>query len=202
MKQCSGKFVIRMPAGLHGRLKQEALRTGKSLNQFCVAKLLRNDALPGRSAAATAQSNLISPDFLDKTVQWWQGDLVGLLLFGSAARGDATDGSDIDLLLIMRPGVKITRDLYRRWEEFCRQYAGTPDQGEISPHFVKLPASVQEAGGLWYEVALDGIVLRECDHQISRFLGSVREAMGQGRIRRRVVHGSPYWIKEFKESDA
>ena len=130
------------------------------------------------------------------------GELVGLILFGSSARGDATEDSDTDLLLVMRPGMKIARDLYRLWDEFRREDSGAEEAGKISPHFVILPGSVPAAGGLWYEAALDGIVLWEIGSQVSRFLGSVREAMGQGKIRRRMLHGSPYWIKEYKESDA
>jgi hypothetical protein len=202
MKQPSGKFVIRMSGALHGRLKNEAMQTGQSLNQLCVAKLQEDGQHCASPGDAAAQASLIPTDFLDKIVRRWHGDIVGLILFGSAARGDATEDSDIDLLLVMRPEVKIARGLYRLWDEFCREHTGAQDYGGISPHFVSLPGSVREAGGLWYEAALDGIALWELDRQVSRFLGSVREAMGQGKIQRRMLHGSPYWIKEFKESDA
>jgi predicted nucleotidyltransferase len=184
-----------MSGSLHSRLKQEAARTGQSLNQLCVAKLQSNTAYAGINAG-TARAPVISPDFLEKVFQRWQRDLVGLILFGSAARGDATEDSDTDLLLVMNTRVKIARDLYRVWEEFCGDHAGVEVYSRISPHFVTLPPSVQDAGGLWYETALEGIVLWEFDHQVSRFLRSVREAMVQGKIQRRVVHGSPYWIRE------
>ena len=197
MKQLSGKFVIRMPAALHARLKDEARRTGQSLNQLCIAKLQAREPSIAGFGTATVQTGIISPDFLDKIIQQWQEDLVGVVLFGSAARGDATEDSDIDLLLVMRPQVKILRSLYRVWEQFCRERAGAQDLSSISPHFVSLPGSVREAGGLWYEAAIDGIGLWERDRQVSRFLGSVREAMGQGKIQRRMLHGSPYWVKDF-----
>jgi hypothetical protein len=202
MKRPSGRFVIRMPEALHRRLREEAMRTGRSLNQLCVARLSAGGESLVGTGAVTAHAGILPSDFLDEVVRRWLGKLVGLILFGSSARGDATEDSDTDLLLVMRPGMKIERGLYRLWDEFRREDSGAEDSGKISPHFVILPGSVLEAGGLWYEAALDGIVLWEIDSQVSRFLGSVREAMGQGKIRRRLLHGSPYWIKEYQESDA
>jgi hypothetical protein len=144
-----------------------------------------------------AAADHIIPEFLSAIVQRWPDVLVGLILFGSAARGDATEDSDIDLLLVMKPEVNIARGLYRLWDFFCNEPIASRDYPRISPHFVHLPGSVRDAGGLWYEIAIDGIVLWESDPGVSRFLRSVREAMGQGKIRRRTVHGSPYWIKEY-----
>jgi hypothetical protein len=184
-----------MPGHLHARLRQEAASTGLSLNQVCIARLQASQSLLTDLGTKTAAVDLIFPEFLSAIVRRWPDELVGLILFGSAARGDATEDSDVDLLLVMKPEVKIARDLYRLWDGFCDGHFGTRDYGRISPHFVNLPGSVQEAGGLWYEVAIDGIVLWESDRKVSRFLSSVRAAMGHGKIRRRMAHGSPYWIK-------
>lgn len=38
-KPLSGKFVVRLPASLHGQLVKEAEKEGVSLNQFVVAAL-------------------------------------------------------------------------------------------------------------------------------------------------------------------
>ncbi len=197
MKQPSGRFVIRMPGTLHAWLKQEAVRTGQSLNQVCIARLHANASPIADFGTKSATKDMLLPDFLEAVARRWRNELIGLILFGSAARGDATEDSDIDLLLVMKPEAKIARNLYRLWEEFCHEHCGAQDCGKISPHFVSLPGSVREAGGLWYETAIDGIVLWENDGKVSRFLRSVRAAMGQGKIRRRMVHGSPYWVKEF-----
>jgi hypothetical protein len=178
------------------------MRTGKSLNQLCVDRLAAGGESPASPGAPTAHAGLFPSAFLGEVVRRWHAEIVGLILFGSSARGDATENSDTDLLLVMRPGMKIERGLYRLWDEFCREDLGAQDAGKISPHFVTFPGSVLAAGGLWYEAALDGLVLWEIGSQVSRFLSSVREAMGQGRIRRRMLHGSPYWIKEYEENDA
>jgi hypothetical protein len=191
-----------MPGVLHGRLREEAMITGQSLNQLCLARLGAGGESPAGPGAAAAHTRLLPGNFLEEVVRRWLGELVGLILFGSFARGEATEASDTDLLLVMRPGMKIARGLYRLWDEFRREDSGGEDAGKISPHFVVLPESVRAAGGLWYEAALDGIVLWENGSQVSHFLGFVREAMAEGKIRRRMLHGSPYWIKEYQESDA
>jgi hypothetical protein len=197
MKQPSGKFVIRMSGDLHAKLKQEAASRGLSLNQACIARLEANQSPLTDLGIKAAAADLIIPEFLSAIIRRWPDALIGLILFGSAARGDATEDSDIDLLLIMKPEVKIARDLYRLWDSFCDGHIASRHYSRISPHFVHLPEIVREAGGLWYEIAIDGIVLWESDPKVSRFLRSVRAAMAQGKIRRRTVHGSPYWIKEF-----
>ena len=197
MKEASGKFVIRMSGALHARLKEEARRKGKSLNLLCVAKLQEQESSIAPDSTLTLLPGMISHDFLDKVVWQWRGDLVGVVLFGSAAREEATRESDIDLLMALTSEARIERGLYRHWEEFCQQYAGDQDVGKISPHFVRLLGSVREVGGLWYEAAIDGIPLWERDRQVTLFLRSVRQAMGEGKIRRRLLHGSPYWVKEF-----
>ncbi len=186
-----------MPEALHGRLKDEAARAGQSLNRLCLAKLQAQPPVPAADVAAAP----IPPEFLHRVRRRWQKELLGLVLVGSAARKDATGESDIDLLLVMRPEVLIRRALYHCWDEFHRMH---PVRGcdRISPQFVHLPDSVMRAGGLWYETAIEGVILWEDGGQVSQFLRLVRSAMAHGRIRRRILHGSPYWIKEPEEADA
>lgn len=178
------------------------MQTGRSLNRVCIDKLQAEGPSFAAPGVAATMVGPISPELLNKISLQWSDDLVGLILFGSVARAEAGEHSDIDLLLAMQPETPITRSLYSRWEAFCREHGGMGDLERISPHFANLPRSVSEAGGLWYEAALEGIVLWERDRSLSRFIRSVREAMAHGRIRRRLLYGSPYWIKEFEESDA
>ena len=176
------------------------MRTGRSLNQVCLAKLQsENGCVAGTENHARVP---IVPEFLEAIKRHWREELAGLILFGSAARGDATKESDIDLLLVMRTEIKITRGLYTAWDEVCREYRGAQDHGRINPQFVRLPKSPREAGGLWFETAIEGTILCESDGLLSPFLQSLRRAMAKGTIRRRMLHGSPYWIKEAGERDA
>jgi predicted nucleotidyltransferase len=192
MSVASGKFVVRIPPQLHIELKEEANRQGRSLNQICMARLGG-----GGNASPDGQENaipsLISRRLIDAILKRWGDGLVGLLLFGSAVRGEATKASDLDLLLVLSPAIRLGRGLYHEWDLLL----DTLDSREcrISPQFVVLPASVASAGGLWYEVAIEGVVLWERNLTVSGFLRRVREAIVGGEIRRAMIHGNPYWIK-------
>jgi len=202
MNRASGKFVIRISPELHRRLREEAAQASQSLNQLCIRKLQAQAGISGDEFDSRVRHGAVASGLVDAIVKRWEAELVGLVLFGSAARGEATEASDIDLLLVMGPETPIARACYRSWDEFRRAYSGERDLDRISVHFVRLPETVRDAGGLWYEAALDGIVLWERGKLMARFLGSVREAMGLGMIRRRMLHGSPYWLKNFEVSDA
>jgi len=192
MRAASGKFVLRIPPELHRRLREAASRQGSSLNQICAARLQGGgvDFLRPHRPPAPA---LISGSLVAAVLERWGSDLAGLLLFGSAARGEATRESDIDLLLVFTPAVKLSRRLYREWDLLWDTL--DHDDRRASPQFVVLPEDVRAAGGLWYEVALEGLVLWERDLVVSVLLRRIREAMARGELRRAMIHGSPYWIR-------
>ncbi len=118
---------------------------------------------------------------------------IAIVLFGSEARGQATETSDVDLLVVFPEGTPITRGLYSKVEEIePRPAAGR----EINPHLVALPASPDDAGSLWFEVALEGQTLWAADDRVAQFLRAVREAIAVGRVRKSTTHGHAYWIHE------
>jgi predicted nucleotidyltransferase len=132
---------------------------------------------------------------LDAVERSWAGELVGVALFGSAARGDATAASDVDLLVVLEPGTRIERSLYDRWDEIVTS-GGRRDDRRVSPQFVALPASASDAGGIWLEVAREGIVLGDRDRRLARFLIGLRDLVAEGAVSRKTVHGHPYWVRE------
>lgn len=119
--------------------------------------------------------------------------LDAVVLFGSQARGNARASSDTDLLLCLAPGVPLMRDLYSQWDEFAAACGGAIPR-DLSPHFSRQPGSPEEAGSLWLEVALDGIVLWERTPAVSRFLSAVRDYVSAGGAVRRSTYGIPYWV--------
>ena len=136
-----------------------------------------------------------------KTAEIWiniakeiAGDaLLSVLLFGSFARGEVGDGSDIDLLLVIESAVELKRRLYSSWDEISMDDI-------VNPHFVHLPLSPDKSGSLWFEAALDGIVLYEKGYVVSRFLTEVRHAIADGQVERKTAYGHAYWIKHFQEN--
>ena len=117
--------------------------------------------------------------------------LIAVVAFGSWARGELADSSDIDILIVVDPDVPLSRSLYRRWDEEPLRWEGHP----VEPHFVHLPALDGVPSGLWAEIALDGIVLYERDPRLSQRLVGVRRLQAAGRLRRRTAHGQPYWVE-------
>lgn len=179
-KAVSGKFVLRIPPELHKKLREESLAKGLSLNELCSRKIA-----PERSEIPV--SGPLPRKLIQEVRRNWDGELLGLVLFGSVARGEETARSDVDLLVVLKS--KITRSFYTRWDELFYE-----DHPEISPHFVRLPETVSSAGSLWLETAIDGIVVWERDWLISRFFASLRKAILAGEFLRKMAYGHPYWI--------
>lgn len=182
MKTNSGKFVLRISPKLHSILRKRSEKEGISLNTLCSDIL--SSASDKSSFISSPNSEFISKLFFDKLLETWKNKLCGIILFGSVARQEQTDSSDIDLLLVLKNEVDLTRELYREWDNFYKDY-----KQSISPQFVKLPKNIDEASGLWYEVAIQGIVLWQSDKHIFYILQDLREAITQGKMTRHFSHG-------------
>jgi hypothetical protein len=179
----SGRFLLRLTPGLHAMLRSAAREAGLSLNDYCARKLAAPigslDGLRGGGAAVERAADLFGDD------------LVGVVAFGSWARGEAVASSDVDVLVVVERSAPLTRALYRRWDEKPLTWDGR----EVEPHFVRLSASDAPATGLWAEAAIDGMVLFERGARLSQRLAEVRRAIVEGRLVRRLAHGQPYWAE-------
>ena len=112
----------------------------------------------------------------------------------AAARGDATETSDVDLLIVLESAARIERPLYDQWDRVLRS-RGRRSDDQVSPQFAALPPSPEAAGGLWLEVAREGIVLHDRDGRLAKFLISLRDFVASGAATRKTVHGHPYWVR-------
>jgi hypothetical protein len=177
----SGRFVLRIDPGLHGALRAAARESGVSLNDYCARKL----ALPVGSLVATDPAGAA----VARAALLFGERLVGVVAYGSWARGEAGVDSDVDLLVVLEEGVPLTRALYRGWDAAPLEWAGHP----VEAHFVHLPPPAQTVAGLWGEVALDGIVLFERGLRVSTRVAAIRRDVASGRIVRREAHGQAYW---------
>ena len=184
MKEPSGRFVVRIPPSLHGRMRNDASDRGISLNEWC------------RQALATCLTDQdAAPALAGEEADWVRTasavlgeNLLGVVLFGSSARGEASAGSDIDLLIVANSSVALSRRLYSEWD-------ATNPNPTVNPHFVRVPQNVIAAGSLWYEVAIDGIILLENGRRVTDFLRNVRRAIADRLIERKDAYGHGYWIK-------
>lgn len=165
----SGKnvsFILRLPPDLHGRLKKRALALGISLNEMCTLLLNKGEV-----------SDI---DMILRRIKNVFGEsLLGVLLFGSAARRATHDSSDIDILIVLNRPIK--REDYRLLE--------LPEP--YSPSIVSFPKT---PSGFWYEIALDGVILFDSDERINIFLKDLRQRILHGDIKRLTTHGQGYWV--------
>lgn len=176
----SGRFVLRIERRLHGALRAAAAAAGLSLNEYCARKL----AAPAGTAVADAAAAV------ERALSLFGEGLIGIVAYGSWARDELADGSDVDLLVILEPGVAITREIYRAWDASPVRWGVRP----VEPHFVHFPDAGARISGIWAEAAVDGLVMFERDLEVSRWLAGVRRRIVAGRLVRREAHGQPYWI--------
>jgi uncharacterized protein len=177
----SGRFVLRIEPGLHAALRRAAAAAGLSLNEYCARKL----ALPGARVGGPAG------ELVERAAAAFGEELVGVVLFGSWARGEARAGSDVDVLLIVGGGVELRRSAYLDWDRSPLLWEGR----RVEAHIVRLPGPGTRPSGLWAEAAVDGVVVYERGYEVTRWLAEVRRAIAEGRLVRRWSHGQPYWVE-------
>ena len=124
----SGRFLLRMPPPLHAALDGAARSAGLSLNEYCVRRLAAFGVGmdDGDAVALVARAGAVAG-----------GALMGVLLHGSWIRGDATATSDVDAIVVVEPRVRLSRALYRTWDEQPVTWKGRP----VDAHFVHPPAT-------------------------------------------------------------
>jgi len=188
--------VVRISPGLHGRLRQLAAKRGQSLNRLCAETFERTVApAAGAESRPTAGASTTLRLLADECVRLFGQDLIGVVLFGSVARGEAFPDSDLDVLLVMDRRRPIRRGLYTKWEEALAAFVERSFPRDVSPHFSHLPRSPRHAGSLWLEIAIDGIVLWEQEGKVSGALRDLRSYIAEGGVTRRIRHGHPYWVR-------
>jgi hypothetical protein len=176
----SGRFLLRIDPALHALLREHADGAGLSLNEYCSRKLATPGIVDGPSSRAIGHAAEVT-----------EGRLRGVLAFGSWARGELADESDVDLMMVVAPDLAIERDLYRRWDRAPIRWEGR----RVEPHFVHLPHEGHRVTGLWAEAAQDGVVLFDPDLSLSRHLVGIRRRILDGRLVRREAHGHAYWVE-------
>lgn len=174
----SGKFVLRLDPHLHRQLKEEAKAQGSSLNSICLQKLSNKKS----SSHAEVLTDILN-----------EFDPLGVVLFGSAVRGESRESSDIDLLIILKSEAPINRDLYKRWDKIMSKTT------KYSPQFVHISSGNDPKGSIWLECSIEGEILYEHDKLITTEFIKIRSLIASGQYQRKTSHGHAYWVK--KESN-
>lgn len=114
--------------------------------------------------------------------------LTGVIFFGSAARNELRENSDIDLLVVLKDKVPFDRDSYSKLKP--ERIAGHL----ISPLLVQYPTEERITRSVWLEAAIDGCILYDTDFVLSRLLIKIRNEIASGSVKRCFAYGVPYWI--------
>lgn len=168
---------------MHRALARAAAAAGLSFNEYCVRRLA-DPAPAGGMAAALLRAEVVN------AARAAHGDrLVGAIVIGSWARGEAGPAADVDVLLVLDRAIPLTRELYRAWDASAPVVAGR----SLDVHFTHPHVPGASPGAVWCEAAVDGTVWFDRDGHVAAALADVRRAIADGRVVRAVVHGQPYW---------
>ncbi|MBI4769477.1 MAG: nucleotidyltransferase domain-containing protein [Chloroflexi bacterium] len=134
------------------------------------------------------------PAYLRQAVDCLQAalgnNLLGVILYGSHARGEPREGSDVDLFVIARnlPA--------RRYERAARLHRLLREI-EDAPSFSVLGKTPEEFEryfpSLYLDLGLDGVVLFDRDGYTAERLGRIRQIIAQAGLFREQDNGNMYW---------
>lgn len=132
----------------------------------------------------------------------FSGRLLGVLLFGSVARGDWTEDSDIDLLVVVD---RWDKKSWRRSEELLTprkrlrktiEYSNSMKAGYV-PIIQHYPLDVEETSvyhRIYPDAVLDGIILYEKDGFMTGLIADLKKRLEEEGAKRVVTpRGVSYW---------
>jgi hypothetical protein len=172
------RILLRLPPHLHDAVKVRAESARTSINS-----LLERYIACGLQGSST---NLANSEMIDLATHEFGMKFLGLLLFGSQARGDAHDASDTDILMVVDDSIRIDRALYRVWDQRM--------PNNVSLQITHLPTTPRDAGSLWLECALDARIVHDPTGRIADFLAQAKEYITSGNVVRRTTHGQGFWV--------
>lgn len=175
------RVLLRLPVDLHRTLVKAAAELDLSFNEFCVRRLRAPSDAHGLSVVRSLVVSRARAVFGDR--------LLGVLVLGSWARGEAAATSDIDVLIVIDSGTALTRDLYRAWDRDPLSFEGRV----VDAHFAHPSVARTAPSAVWCEAAVDGVVWYDRTGAIAIRLGEVRRAIAEGHVIRAFAHGQPYW---------
>jgi predicted nucleotidyltransferase len=175
----AARLLLRLPTDLYRRVKVRAEQSGDSINSVIV-QTIEQGLLAGKT-------ELMQSLVVHKAQAQFGEDFVGLLIYGSRARGDSYDTSDTDLLLVVSDKLQIKRELYRAWDTIL--------PNDVSLNIAHMPSADSDIGSLWLECALDARIIYDPSDSIRRRLEEIRSLILSGAYIRKTTHGQGYWIK-------
>jgi len=117
-------------------------------------------------------------------------DLVGIVLYGSWARGTARPDSDVDLFVVVH---NLPQSRFDRAVHVHRAVIGRFDQRMSI--LAKEPAEFERFfPSLYLDIGLDGIILYDSQGYIRRMLARIREIIREAGLYRTCRDGELMWL--------
>ena len=119
------------------------------------------------------------PSYLDEIVRHYQDllpeSLVGLVLYGSRARGDEREDSDVDLFILAE---ELPEDPWDRGR-FLRFRSAVPDQPPVALRALTPKEYARDISALDLDIAVDGRVLWDRDGYTASRLALIRQRLDE-----------------------
>lgn len=115
-------------------------------------------------------------------------NILGMILYGSQVRGNATEISDIDVLVVLDNAKKVNRALYSELD--CLKGLDP----RVCIMLAHLPNEESKVGSLWLEVSQGCEVLMDTAKAIENVITRSKELIQHGKVVRKESHGQGYWV--------
>jgi len=183
---------------LSGKGKQAAgfVKSWLELIEAPKAEIVNLDRIPHRAFADVLER--YCKILLDR----FKNRLLGVLVFGSVARGDWTKDSDIDLLVVVdgweKPTWERTGELMGLMDGLrqTREFKKAVGQGfiPIIQHYPLSGLEAERSHRIYIDACVDGIVLYERDGFLTRVLGNFRRRMAKLGAHKVYLPKGYYWV--------
>ncbi len=130
-----------------------------------------------------------------------KGNMVSVVLFGSVVRGEAGEGSDIDLLVVVK-GFKTFRSRFDVFDEVEKELRDSKEYQELKERRLgalvsPIPLTTEEINkgpSILLDVVTDGIILYDTDNFMGNCLNKLREKLEKLGARKIFLgDGRWYW---------
>ena len=134
-------------------------------------------------------------ELLDVLLEAFGEKLFSLVVFGSVARSEADEQSDIDILIVadgLPRGRLARQDIFLQLEERLDERIGS-EHPYLSP-ILKTPEEARELAPIYLDMVEDAVILYDRDRFFRQVLDRLRKRLMELGAERRRIGRMRYWV--------